>query len=82
MGRNAPLVIRAGLEPSITALKGLCPDQLDERIVLGSGLLILGNRSHQDIINADVKQSRKNDQIVDSRECSPVLPFVDGLGEN
>ena len=39
-----------------------------------------GNRSHQDIINADMKQSRKNDQIVDSRERSPVLPFVNGLG--
>ena len=25
------MVIRAGLEPSITALKGLCPDLLDER---------------------------------------------------
>ena len=25
------MVIRAGLEPSITALKGLCPDRLDER---------------------------------------------------
>ena len=28
------MVIRAGLEPSITALKGLCPDHLDERTVL------------------------------------------------
>ena len=28
------MVIRAGLEPSITALKGLCPDRLDERTVL------------------------------------------------
>ena len=28
------VVIRAGLEPSITALKGLCPDLLDERTVL------------------------------------------------
>ena len=26
-----------------------------------------------------MKQSRKNDQIVDSRECSPVLPFVNRL---
>ena len=30
------LVIRAGLEPSITALKGLISDHLDERTVLGS----------------------------------------------
>ena len=29
------LVIRAGLEPSITALKGLCPDRLDERTIWG-----------------------------------------------
>ena len=27
------VVIRAGLEPSITALKGLCPDHLDERTI-------------------------------------------------
>ena len=49
------LVIRAGLEPSITALKGLCPDRLDERTILGSKLPELGNRSYQDIINADIK---------------------------
>ena len=29
------MVIRAGLEPSITALKGLCPDHLDERTIWG-----------------------------------------------
>ena len=29
------VVIRAGLEPSITALKGLCPDRLDERTIWG-----------------------------------------------
>ena len=49
------MVIRAGLEPSITALKGLCPDRLDERTILGSKLPELGNRSYQDIINADIK---------------------------
>ena len=27
------LVIRVGLEPSITALKGLCPDHLDQRTI-------------------------------------------------
>ena len=36
------LVIRAGLEPSITALKGLCPDHLDERTVCGDAY---GNRT-------------------------------------
>ena len=30
------LVIRTGLEPRISALKGLCPDHLDERTMLGS----------------------------------------------
>ena len=30
------VVIRAGLEPSITALKGLISDRLDERTILGS----------------------------------------------
>ena len=73
------MVIRAGLEPSITALKGLCPDQLDERTILGSGLPVLCNRSHQNIIYADMKQCRKNDQIINSRERSPVLPFVNCL---
>ena len=49
------LVIRAGLEPSITALKGLCPDRLDERTIWGAFLPGSGNRSHQNIINADIK---------------------------
>ena len=31
--RYPNIVIRAGLEPSITALKGLCPDRLDERTI-------------------------------------------------
>ena len=50
------LVIRAGLEPSITALKGLCPDRLDERNILGRGLPMLSDRSHKNIINADIEQ--------------------------
>ena len=49
------VVIRAGLEPSITALKGLCPDRLDERTIWGAFLPGSGNRSYQDIINADIK---------------------------
>ena len=49
------MVIRAGLEPSITALKGLCPDRLDERTILGSKLPGSGNRGYQNIINADIK---------------------------
>ena len=49
------LVIRAGLEPSITALKGLCPDRLDERTIWGAFLPESGNRSYQDIIDADIK---------------------------
>ena len=49
------MVIRAGLEPSITALKGLCPDRLDERTIWGAFLPGSGNRSYQDIINADIK---------------------------
>ena len=52
--------IRAGLEPVIATVKGLCPNHLDERTIVGSELPILGNRGHQNIINADVKQSRKN----------------------
>ena len=49
------MVIRAGLEPSITALKGLCPDRLDERTIWGAFLPGSGNCSYQDIINADIK---------------------------
>ena len=49
------MVIRAGLEPSITALKGLCPDRLDERTMWGAFLPESGNRSYQDIIDADIK---------------------------
>ena len=41
--------------------------------------VFLRNRRYQNIINADMKQSRKNDQIIDSWECSPVLPFVNRL---
>ena len=53
------MVIRAGLEPSITALKGLCPDRLDERTILRRSdppHLIY----NENIINADIKQCRKN----------------------
>ena len=74
------LVIRAGLEPSITALKELCPDHLDERTRSGMGLPGSGDRGHQNIIDADMEQRRKNDQIVNGGQCRAVLPFVDGLG--
>ena len=47
--------------------------------MVGSRLPMLGNSSYQNIINADMKQCRKNDQIINSRECSPVLPFVNCL---
>lgn len=80
MGRNAPLVIRAGLEPSITALKELCPDHLDERTRSGRGLPGSGHLGHQNIIDADMEQRCKNDQIVNGGQCRAVLPFVDGLG--
>ena len=73
------LVIRAGLEPSITALKGLCPNRLDERTILGRGLPMLSDRSHKNIINADIKQCRKNNQIINSGKGRAVLPLVDGL---
>ena len=48
------MVIRAGLEPSITALKGLCPDRLDEQTILRRSdppHLIY----NENIINADIK---------------------------
>ena len=64
MGRQFAAGDPHRIRTGVAALKGLCPDHLDERTVLGSGLPILGNRSHQDIINADMEQCRKNDQIV------------------
>ena len=53
--------IRAGLEPVIAAVKGLCPNQLDERTI-GQGensLHILRDRmvGNQNIINSHMQQS-------------------------
>ena len=56
-----PHRIRTG----VAALKELCPDHLDERTRSGMGLPGSGDRGHQNIINADMKQCRKNDQVVD-----------------
>ena len=44
------------------------------------GLPGSGDRGHQNIIDADMEQCRKNDQIVNGGQCRAVLPFVDGLG--
>ena len=50
------LVIRAGLEPSITALKGLCPDLLDERTrFAGSCLPASGLRCYKNIIDQHIE---------------------------
>ena len=76
------LEIRAGLEPVIAAVKGLCPNHLDERTVGGKlSFPHLGNSAvrNENIINSYLQQSRENDQIVYRRQRSPVLPFVDGL---
>ena len=56
------LVIRAGLEPSITALKGLCPDLLDERTrFAGSCLPASGMRCYKNIIDQHIEECCKND---------------------
>ena len=39
----------------ISALKGLCPNHLDEWTIVGSELPVSGNRSYQDIIDADIE---------------------------
>ena len=44
------LEIRAGLEPVIAAVKGLCPNHLSDGVV--------GN---ENIVDADMQQRRKND---------------------
>ena len=74
------MVIRAGLEPRITALKGLCPDHLDERTrFAGSFLPASGMGCDKNIINAHTEKCCKNDQIIDSRERSSTLPLVNRL---
>ena len=56
------VVIRAGLEPSITALKGLCPDHLDERTrFTGSCLPASGMRCYKNIIDQHIEKCCKND---------------------
>ena len=56
------LVIRAGLEPSITALKGLCPDRLDERTrFAGSCLPASGMRCYKYIVYEHIEECCKND---------------------
>ena len=58
------MVIRAGLEPRIAALKGLCPYHLDERTrFTGSFLPALGIGCNKNIINAHTEECCKNDQI-------------------
>ena len=52
------VVIRAGLEPSITALKGLCPDHLDERTrFAGSCLPASGMRCYKYIVYEHIEES-------------------------
>ena len=61
------VVIRAGLEPSITALKGLCPNLLDERtLYAGSCLPALGDGFVGDeyVIYAYMQQSCKSKQVI------------------
>ena len=57
---HAPyMVIRAGLEPSISALKGLCPNHLDERTILrrrDPARLVC----NENIIDAHMKRRRKD----------------------
>ena len=56
------VVIRAGLEPSITALKGLRPDHLDERTrFAGSFLPASGMRCYKYIVNKHIEERCKYD---------------------
>ena len=73
------VVIRAGLEPSISALKGLRPDHLDERTILrrrDPAHLVY----NENIIDAHMEGRSKDDEIINSWQGCAVLPFVDGLG--
>ena len=71
------------VEPVIAAVKGLCPNHLDERTVWQgrSSPCILSNRviGNEDIINTHMQQCSKGDKIIYSRQRSAVLPLVNGL---
>lgn len=74
----------AGLEPVIAAVKGLCPNLLDEWAVLQGDELPAyssgyGMIRHQNIINSHMQQGCQRNKIIDRGECSSILPFVDGL---
>ena len=74
--------IRAGLEPVIAAVKGLCPNHLDERTIGGKlNFPHLGNSvvRNENIINSHLQQSCENDQIVYRWQRSSILPFVTSL---
>ena len=56
------VVIRAGLEPCITALKGLCSDRLDERTrFAGSCLPASGMRCYKYIVDEHIEKCCQND---------------------
>lgn len=74
--------IRAGLEPVIATVKGLCPNHLDERTMSreeAPAFLSDGIVSDEDIIYTNVQQSCKSEQIIDRWQRSPILPLVYGL---
>ena len=67
--------IRAGLEPVIATVKGLCPNHLDERTICREHKSLLsGNRviNHQNVIYWNMQHCRKTNQII---KVGSAVPF-------
>lgn len=82
------MVIPAGFEPSIAALKGRWPDLLvegtmsallPELIILLCGEPDRSVLKYQDIVDPYSKHSCEDNKIIYSRQCCPPLPLVNGL---
>ena len=74
--------IRAGLEPVIATVKGLCPNHLDERTICREKTpCVLSYRviDNKNVIYAYMQKYCKNKKIIDGGQGRAVLPFVYGL---
>ena len=87
-------MIPAGVEPSISALKGLCPCHLDEgtlseaafirssfiQFILSSAYLCLKAVINNDnLIYVNSEYNCQNHQIIYCWHCCAMLPLVNGL---
>ena len=85
---RACMVIPAGFEPSITALKGRRPNQLVEGTMSALfpelNIWLCGESDHsvlkyQDIVDPYSEYGCEDNKIIYCRQCCPPLPLVNGL---